>query len=95
MFIFVILLLLSLPEETDPKQYSKTMLKSILPITFFRSSMASGIIFSFSICFEFIFVYGIRKWLFHSFACGCPSFSTPVEVAVFSLLYILASFFED
>ena len=42
------------------------------------------------------FVYGVRKWLFHSFTSGWPVFPAPlVKEIVFSPLYILASFVKD
>ena len=46
--------------------------------------------------FEFIFVYGVRKYSFHSFTSGWPVFSALlVKEIVFSPLYILASFVKD
>ena len=38
------------------------MSKSILPMFSFRSFVVSGLIFRSSIHFEFIFVYGVRKY---------------------------------
>ena len=61
-----------------------------------RSFIVSGLTFRSFIHFEFIFVYGVRKFQFHSFTSGWPVFPAPlVKEIVFSLLYILASFFKD
>jgi len=38
------------------------MLESVLPMFSSRSFIVSGLTFRFLIHFEFIFVYGVRKW---------------------------------
>ena len=59
-----------------------------------KSLIVSGLTFRSLIHFEFIFVYGVRE--FHSFTCSCPVFPAPlIEEAVFSSVYMLASFIKD
>ena len=72
------------------------MSESVLPIFSSKSFIVSGLTFRFSIHFEFIFVYGVRK---------CSSFillyvvdwltSFPSTALVFSPLYIFASFVKE
>ena len=50
------------------------MSKSILPMFSFRSFIVFGLLFMSLIHFEFIFVYGVREFWFHSFTCSCPVF---------------------
>ena len=38
------------------------MSSSVLPIFFSKSFIVSGLIFRYLMHFEFIFVYGVRKW---------------------------------
>ena len=73
------------------------MLESVLPMFFSRSFIVSGLTFRSLIHFEFIFVYGVRKWSnFHSFTSGWPVFPAPlVKQVVFSPLYMFASFVKD
>ena len=67
---------------------------SVLPMFSFKSFIVSGVIFRSLIHFEFIFVYGVKK--FHSFTCSCPVFPASfIEEAVFAPLYILASFVKN
>ena len=62
-----------------------------------KSFIVSGLTFRSLIHFEFIFVYGVRKCSnFISFTRSCPVFPAPfIEGAVFSPLYILASFIKN
>ena len=54
-----------------------------------------GLTFRFLICFDFIFVYDMRKCP-HSFTYDCPVFPAPLtEGTVFSPVYIFASFVVD
>ena len=46
------------------------MLESVLPMFFSWSFIVSGLTFGSLIHFEFIFVYGVRKYLFLSFTSG-------------------------
>jgi len=70
------------------------MSKSVLPMFFCKSFILSGLSFRSLIHFEFIFVYGVRK--FHSVTHGWPVFPVPlVKEIVFSPLYIFAFFFKD
>ena len=67
-----------------------------MPMFSSRSFTVSGLTFRSLIHFEFIFVYGVRKCLFHSFTSGWPVFPAPlVKEVVFFPFYILASFVED
>ena len=69
------------------------MSESVLPKFSSRSFIVSGLTFRSLICFEFIFLYGVRKCLFHSFTGRWPVFPAPlVKETVFSPLYIVASF---
>ena len=79
------------------KYITKTDIKEYTAYVFFLQSYSSRSYIKFLIYFEFVFVYAIKKAVQHdSFACGCTVFSTPfIERAVFSLLYILASFDKD
>ena len=55
----------------------------------------SGLTFRSLIYFEFIFVYGVRECS-NSFTCSCLVSPAPlIEEAVFSPLYILASFIKN
>ena len=58
-----------------------------------------GLTFRFLIHFELITVFGVRKcsnFFSHSFTWRCPVFPAPlVEEAVFTPLYILASFVKN
>ena len=70
------------------------MSSSVLPMFFFKSFIVSGLTLWSLIHFEFIFVYGVKK--FHSFTCSCPVFPASfIEEAVFAPLYILASFVKN
>ena len=61
-----------------------------------RSFIVSDLTFRSLIHFEFIFVYGVRKCLFHYFRSGWPVFpALLVKEIVFNPLYILASFVKD
>ena len=61
---------------------------------FSKCFIVSGLTFRSLIHFEFIFVYGVKK--FHSFTCSCPVFPASfIEEAVFALLYSLASFAKN
>ena len=72
------------------------MSESVLPMFSSRSFIVSDLTFRSLIHFEFIFVYGVRKWSFHSFKSGWPVFPAPlVKEIVFTPLYILASFVKD
>ena len=72
------------------------MLESVLPMFSSRSFIVSGLTFRSLIHFEFIFVYGVKKCLFHSFTSGWTVFQASlVKEIVFSPLYILASFVKD
>ena len=73
------------------------MSESVLPMFSSRSFIVSGLTLRSLICFEFIFVYGVRK---------CSSFLLQVvdqfsqhhllkRLVVFFPLYILVSFVED
>ena len=66
------------------------MSESVLPMFSFRSFIVSGLTFRSLICFEFIFLYGVRKCSFHSFTGRWPVFPAPlVKEIVFNSLYIL------
>ena len=73
------------------------MSASVLPMFSSKSFIVSGLTFRSLIYFEFIFVYGVRKYSkFHSFKCSCPVFPAPfIEEAVFVPLYIPASFVKN
>ena len=72
------------------------MTESVLPVFSSRSFIVSGLTFRSLIHFEFIFVYGVRKYLFHSFTRGRLVFPAPlVKEIVFNPLYILAFFVKD
>ena len=62
-----------------------------------KSFIVSGLTFRVLIHFEFIFVYGVRKCSnFILLNVAVPVFPAPlIEEAVFSPLYILASFIKD
>ena len=46
------------------------MLESVLPMFSSRSFIVSGLTFRSLIHVDFIFVYGVRKYSFHSFTGG-------------------------
>ena len=60
------------------------MSKRVLPIFSSRSFMVSGLLFRPLNYFEFIFVYGIKKY-----SSSCPVFPTPLieEIVFFSIVY--------
>ena len=61
-----------------------------------KSLLVSGLAFRSLIHFEFIFVYGVRECSIFILSCSCPVFPAPlIEEAVFSPLYLLASFIND
>ena len=62
-----------------------------------KSLIVSGLTFRSLIHFEFIFVYGVKECShFILLHVNCPVFPAPViEEAVFSTVYILASFIKD
>ena len=71
------------------------MSKSVLPMFSSKSFILSGLRFRSLIHFEFIFVYGVSV-LISFFYMQLSSFPAPlIEQAVFSPLYILASFIKD
>ena len=70
--LFLPVFLVSYPLDTFPRPMSK----SFSPALFSRSFTVSGLTFRSLICFELIFVCGIRIQ-FYSFACGCPVSQTP------------------
>ena len=70
--------------------------KSVLPLFSSNSFIVSDLTCRSLIHFEFIFVYGVRVFYFHSFTCSCPVFPVPlIEETAFSPLYILVSFAVD
>ena len=75
------------------------MSQSVLPMFSSKSLIVSGLIFRSLIHFEFIFVYGVKEcsnFILSYWTCSCPVFPAPlIEEAVFSPLYILASFIKD
>ena len=62
-----------------------------------KTFIVSGLTFRSLIHFEFIFVYGVREYSnFILLHVACPVFPAPlIEEAVFSPLYLLASFIKD
>ena len=69
---------------------------SVLPMFSSRGFMGLGLIFRCLIHFEFIFVYGIRKYYNLIFIYSCLVFPVPlIEETVFFPLCILASFAID
>ena len=72
------------------------MSESVCPMFSSKSFIVSGLMPRSLIHFEFIFMYGVRKCSNFIFTCGHPVFPAPlIEGAVFSPLYILASFVID
>ena len=72
------------------------MSSSVLPMFSSKSFIVSDLTFRYLIHFEFIFVYGLGKFYFHSFTCSCPVLPASfIEEAVFAPLYILASFVKN
>src|SRR5574337_643044 len=73
------------------------MSESVLPMFSSRSFIVSGLTFRSLIHFEFIFVYGVRKWSsFILLQVVDQIFPAPlVKDIVFNPLYILASFVKD
>ena len=72
------------------------MSESVLLVFSSRRFIVSGLTFRSLIHFEFIFVYRVIKCSFHSFTCSCPAFPAQfIEDALFSPLYILASFVKN
>ena len=72
------------------------MLESILPMFSFRSFIVSGLMFRSLIHFEYIIVYGVRKYSSFILLQEVDQFSQHdlLEI-VFNPLYILASFVKD
>ena len=63
-----------------------------------KSFIVSGLTCRSLIHFGFVFVYGVRKYsnFIFFFTCSCPVFPVPfIEEALFSPLYILASFVKN
>ena len=60
-----------------------------------KSFIASGLTFKSFICFEFIFVYGVRKCSNFILLHVAVQFIQHHLLTVFSPLYILASFLKD
>ena len=77
--------------------FGRWVTEDLEEISAYVSSMSfiiSSLIFRSLNHFEFIFVYGGRK--FHSFTCSCPVLPAPLmEETIFSPLYILTSFVKD
>src|SRR5574342_180400 len=73
------------------------MLESVLPMFSSRSFIVSGLTLRSLIHFEFIFVYGVRKYCSFILLQVVDQFSQHplVKEIVFSPLYILASFVKD
>ena len=72
------------------------MSNSVLCMFSSKNFIVSGLTFKSLIPFEFIFVYGVRKYSNLTLTCSCPVFPAPLtEEDVFSPLYIFASFVED
>ena len=73
------------------------MSESVLPMFSSKSFIVSGLTFRSLIHFWVYFCVWCQKvFQFHTFACRCPVFpASLVEMAVFSPLYILASFVKD
>ena len=73
------------------------MSQSVLPMFSSKSLIVSGLTLRSLIHFEFIFcVWCQGVFYFHTFTCTCPIFPAPlIEQAVFSPLYMLASFIKD
>ena len=72
------------------------MSKSVLLMFSSKSFIVAGLTFMYLIHFEFTFVYGVRKCSKFILYAQLSSFPTPLfEEAIFSSLYILASFVED
>ena len=70
------------------------MSQSVLPMFSSKSFPVSGLTLRSLIQFQFDLCQGVLQ--FHSFTCSCPFFPAPLtEKAVFSPLYILASFVKD
>ena len=65
-YISQFLLLLSLPEETDPKILQRPMSECLLPVFSLRSFMVSGLTFKSLVHFEFCFFFLIKisRYLF-------------------------------
>ena len=70
-FIFA---LFPLTQETYLVNCCYRRCQKSLPVLFSRIFMVLGLTFRSLIYFEFIFVYGIRKWFSFIFAYSCPVF---------------------
>ena len=87
--------------HVSSKKFSKKLLwswsKRLLPVFSSRILMAFCLTFRSVIHFEFIFVFGVRKWVhFHSSACFHPVFPAPfVEETVVVPLDIISCFVKD
>ena len=72
------LFLFSLLYEVDQKKLLQFLSKDVLPMFFSKSFIVSRLMFRSLICFEFVFVYGVRECsniiLLHS----CPVFPAPL-----------------
>ena len=74
------------------------MSRSLLPMFSSKSFIVSGLTFKSLIHFEFIFVYGVRKcsnFILLYVAVQFSQHPSLIEEAIFSPLYILASFVKD
>ena len=71
------------------------MSESVLPMFSSRSFIVSGLMFRSLIYFEFIFVYGVRKWSSFILLQVVDQFSQHHLLKRLSLVYILASFVKD
>jgi len=72
------------------------MSNSVQPMLSSKSFIVSGLTFKYFIYFEFILCMMLRSVLVSFFIYNCPVFPAPLsEEAVFSPLYILASFVKD
>ena len=68
--------------------------KSVLPTFSSKTFIAAGLTFESLICFELIFLYGVRKCSSFILLHVAVQFSL-IKEAIFSPLYILASFVKD
>jgi len=73
------------------------MSRSVLPMISSKSFIVFGLTFKSLVHFEFIFVYGVRRCSSFIPLHAAVQFSQHqhTKEAVFSLLYILASFVKD
>ena len=86
LFIFAFVFL-DWGDRSKKKKLLRLMSDNILLMFSSVSFMLSGLTFKSLTHFEFIFIYGVRKWPFHSFVCSCSVFPTPfIAETVFSLL---------